>query len=212
MKILLTGASGKLGQELLKRKWKDIEFITPSHKDMDITKAIRKYKVQAVIHAAAYTNVSKAEKDKKTCYNVNVDGTFNLLQIYRCPFIYISSEYAFAPVNYYSYTKSLAECFVMLHARKYLIIRTLFKPNPYPYDRAPIDQFTQGDYVDVIAPLIKRRIIRWLNDKHSESRLMYIGTGRKSIYDLAKRTKKVKKCTLEEIARDTHTEYPYDYV
>jgi len=89
-----------------------------------------------VIHAAAYTNVAKAEIDRRQCFNVNVYGTLNLLEHYKDkPFVYISSEYANKPTNFYALTKSLAEQLVMTHSN-YLIIRTLFKPKPWKYDKA----------------------------------------------------------------------------
>lgn len=79
----------------------------------------------------------------------------------------------------------MAEQLVMTNPN-YLIIRTLFKATPWPFEKAFIDQFTQGDYVNVIAPLIDQEIQNW---SRTGKRLIYVGTGRKSIYELAKRTK-----------------------
>ena len=67
----------------------------------------------------------------------------------------------------------------------HLIIRTLFKRNPWPYETAWTDQMTQGDYVNVIALAIAEEINKW----DGMSKTIYVGTGRKSMFELAKRTR-----------------------
>lgn len=192
MKILLTGGSGRLGTELQKC----MKLDAPSHNQLDITGEIKKGEYDLVIHAAGYTDVRKAEYEgKDDCYKVNVFGTRNMVQTYwNVPFVYISSEYAkFPEINYYSSTKAEGEQVVKDNCLSYLIIRTTFKPRPYPYDRAWADQYTQGDYVDVIAKLIAEEIKNW----HTVSKMIYVGTGRKTIYELAKQTRPdVKKAYL----------------
>src|SRR6185295_17590637 len=70
---------------------------------------------------------------------------------------------------------------------QHLILRTLFKPNPFPFPKAYFNQYTQGDYVDVIAELLAYKIQSFLVDPVSEE--TYLGTGRKTILDLARRTR-----------------------
>ncbi len=202
MKILLTGASGLLGRHL------NIEADTPTHQEMDITNSSLNWiqnNYDLIVHCAAYTNVQGAEFNKKECFDVNVTGTLNLLVAYPdTPMIYISSEYANKPVNFYSWTKKWAEELVRLQPN-YMIIRTLFKPTPWPFEKAFTDMYTQGDYVDVIAPLIDKEIKNW-NGKGKS--FIYIGTGRKTIYDLAKRT---KPNVLPNSIKDMKVPVPYDY-
>lgn len=162
-----------------------LEAFRPSHQEFDICDFEPK-PYDLIVHAAAYTKVEQAEVDRKNCFKTNVEGTLNLLTQYPdTPFIYISSEYAKNPVNFYSLTKSLAEQLVTMHTAPYLIIRTLFKPTPWPYDKAFKDQHTLGDYVDVIAEKIDKEILNW----DRKSKLIYIGTGRKTMYELAKETR-----------------------
>lgn len=204
MRILLSGGSGLLGTELQKY----IKVVAPSHSTLDITKPIVSLdSYDLIIHAAAYTDVPGAEKNQEACFLTNVTGTINLLTAFpHTPFIYISSEYAHKPTNYYARTKKLAEDEVIKRSKHYLVIRTLFKPNPFPYPKAFIDQYTQGDYVDVITPLIVDTIQEW--DKVT-SKKIYVGTGRKTIYELAKRTKPgVEKMSVDEITTVT---LPKDY-
>lgn len=200
MKVLLTGASGLLGRYL------KLEADRPSHEELDITGTIVAKDYDLIVHCAAYTQVEKAEIDQWQCFNVNVQGTLNLLLAYpTTPFVFISSEYAKNPVNFYSVTKSLAEQLVTLHPN-YLIIRTLFKPTPWKYDVAFKDQFTLGNYVDVIAPLIDKAIMEW----DRTSKLIYIGHGgRKTMYELARETKPdVKPNSIHDVKT---VKIPSDY-
>lgn len=177
--ILLTGGSGLLGKHL------KIRADRPTHQELDIC-SFNPKPYDLIIHAAAYTNVEKAEEDRLNCFQTNVYGTLNLLTQYpHTPFVYISSEYAHKPINFYSLTKSLGEQIVTMHQNSYLIIRTLFKERPWKYDKAFIDKWTLGDYVDVIAEKIDKEIEDW---NRTSSKLIYIGTGRKTYYDLALET------------------------
>jgi dTDP-4-dehydrorhamnose reductase len=179
---LLTGGSGSLGQEL--QKYLTCE--APSHSELDITKRIvKRKKYKLIIHAAGYTNVDKAERESERVFDSNLGGTLNLLYEYgNVPFVYISSEYAKNPLNMYSASKYAGELAVKCLAEKYLIIRTLFKKK-WPYPVAWTDQWTQGDYLEIIAPLIIKEIENW----NGISRTVYVGTGRKTMFELAQRTK-----------------------
>lgn len=178
MKILMVGGNGKLGQHL------KIQADRPTHKELDITKEVQPGKYDLVIHCAAWTNVEDAEKYRLDCFDVNVRGTLNLLNAYRdIPFVFISSEYAHKPVNFYSITKSLAEQLVMYH-EQYLIIRTLFKPRPFPHKYAFKDQYTMGGYVDDVAHEIDNIIRNW----DFKSKLVYTDLGRKTMLELARQT------------------------
>ena len=203
-KILLTGGTGLLGSNL-----QALKADAPSHINLDICRPFVPKPYDLIVHCAAYTNVTKAETDKMSCFDVNVRGTLNLLNAYpNTPFVYISSEYAHNPVNFYSLTKKLAEELVMTHP-SYLIIRTLFKPYPYPYPRAFSDQWTQGDTVDKIAPLIVKEIQEW---SRKGKKLVFVGTGRKTLFDLAKVSKPdVQPNITEEWTKITGIKYPKDY-
>jgi dTDP-4-dehydrorhamnose reductase len=200
MKTLLTGGNGLLGKEL--RKY--IDCYAPSSVAMDVTDIRTLYAndIDLVIHAAAYTDVPKAEKEPEKCAEVNVIGTSNVSHQFRyLPLVYISSEYARNPVNFYSWTKRAGEIVIEQQraesVRSYLIIRTLFKPNPFPWTRAFTDQYTQGDYVDVIAPLIVQEVMKW---NRMVPKTVYVGTGRKTMFELAKRTRPtVKPCSVSDI-------------
>jgi dTDP-4-dehydrorhamnose reductase len=188
MKILLTGGSGQLGQELLKLR----KYLAPTHQEMDITseesvkKYLAKHKPDLIVHAAAYTNTSLPERDAAAaaeCYRVNVLGTRTMVTYAKAPIVFISSESVLEPHNFYVLTKIQAEREVMRHDR-YKIIRTSFRANPFEYDKAAVDMLTLADVVEKIAPLIDKTI-----DLPCENNIVYVGTGVKTVYDLAKQTR-----------------------
>lgn len=198
-KILLTGGSGLLGKELQKHR----TYLAPSHTEMDITNLkdvksfISRHKPSLIVHAAAYTDVSKADKeaeDMVKCYITNVIGTRNIVKAaVNIPIIYISTEYVLEPVNFYSLTKLQGEK-ELERTKKYHIIRTTFKPRPFEHPGACTDMWTIGDYVDVIALLIDKFI------EKPRGKIVYIGTGKKTVYELAKRSNpKVKPITRDQI-------------
>lgn len=193
MKTLLVGSSGTLGGYL--QKYFDCDC--PSHSELDITKYVKRGQYDLVIHAGAYTDVIKAETDRWKCYQTNVVGTFNLVKAYPdTPFVYISSEYAKNPVNFYSWTKLGGEIAVKAVSSSYLIIRTLFKPVPFPFERAFDDQWTSGDEVSVIAPMIVCAISFW----DRKSKTIAVGTGRKRIIDIARKSKPdILPCSIKQV-------------
>lgn len=203
MNLLITGGSGLLGHHL------SLIGDRPTHSQLDITHKIKPKKYDLIIHCAGYTKVEQAEIDKLECFDVNVRGTLNLLNAYPdTPFVYISSEYANRPVNFYSLTKSLAEQLVTEHPH-YLIIRTLFKARPWKYPKAFVDQWTLGDYVDVIAPRIEDAIKTWGEGFKYKSKMAYVGTGRKLIFNLARQSRPdVQPMSIKEIKT---VKLPSDY-
>jgi dTDP-4-dehydrorhamnose reductase len=191
-KILLTGGTGRLGTELKKH----LKGFYPTRRQLDITDMKVAFDCDLVVHMAGYTNVNKAEVEKDKCFEVNVLGTFNMLNKYKDkPFVFISTENVRAKGVYWE-SKLAGEFLVKTLAKNYLIIRTLFKTNPWQYEFAFKDQITQGDYVDVIAPLIAKEIKKWKGNPKT----VYVGTGRKTMLELAKRTKPdVKPNSVEDL-------------
>ena len=85
MKVLVTGADGQLGHDLVIELEKRGHTAIPTDRnEMDITDAEAVERVitdaapDAVIHCAAYTAVDKAEEDVEVCRNINAQGTRNI--------------------------------------------------------------------------------------------------------------------------------------
>ena len=198
--ILLTGGSGLLGQELQKL----IQCYAPPKNILNILDPIVP-KCELIVHAAAYTDVVKAEEEKELCYRTNVLGTRNLSSL-RIPMLYISTEYVFDgekgnyaeydypnPQNFYAFTKLLGE--YESRRTRSVVIRCLFKPRPFEHASACIDQYTAGDYVDVIA----REIAIAVKEFKRLPPTLHIGTGKKSTYDLARQTREVQQISVGDI-------------
>jgi len=147
MKILVTGYTGQLGYDVVKQGMKHgFNMIGVGSKDFDITNQqsvfdyVREINPDAIIHCAAYTAVDKAEDDKSTCWNVNVEGTNNLAEAAKeinAKFMYISTDYVFNgtgdspfketdkpnPIGYYGITKYEGEKVVQQLLDKWFIVR-----------------------------------------------------------------------------------------
>ena len=147
MKVLVTGATGQLGWDVMKElKRRNIDCRGTGSRDLDITKReavmqyIQAYQPDAVIHCAAYTAVDKAEDEPEKCRDVNVNGTAYIAEACKtvdAKMVYISTDYVFGddgdqphevddpvhPLNVYGQTKWEGEEAVRRTLQKYFIVR-----------------------------------------------------------------------------------------
>jgi len=172
MTVLITGGSGALGTEL---NFFFPENLSPTHDEFDITDRqlvfdfIKGNKIDSIIHTAALTNVRVCEENQSLAWNVNVNGTKNLVDAvlqsdHNIDFTYVSTACVFDghsemyteksipyPENFYSLTKLLGE-FEANKLPNALIIRTNFVPRkPWPYERAFTDRFGTYLFADQVA-------------------------------------------------------------
>ena len=203
MTILLTGGNGRLGTELQALL---PGIVAPTSAEMDVTDAtqvsavVTRERPDVIVHAAAYTNVGGAEKERDRCWAVNVVGTRNMAAAANsvdAKLVHISTDYVFSgetggyaeddtpgPVaNYYALTKLVAEEAARA-AHAHLILRTSFRPREFQYPVAFSDVFTGQDYVDVMAPQLALAIT---HAREITDEILHIVTERKSVYDLARR-------------------------
>ncbi|MEI7884123.1 MAG: dTDP-4-dehydrorhamnose reductase [Clostridia bacterium] len=148
MRVLVTGANGQLGYDMIKRLViLELEYIGTDIAEFDLTNEletkafIKNYKPDVVIHCAAYTAVDKAEDEKELCYKINVLGTRYIAEAcaeIQAKLVYISTDYVFDgagekpfevtdkpnPINYYGQTKYEGELEVQKALEKYFIVRT----------------------------------------------------------------------------------------
>ncbi len=154
-RILVTGAKGLLGQkvaEVIRRESEyevlasDLEAngegglaldITDRQKVVDLVGSLKPY---AIVNAAAYTNVDKAEVEREAAYKINATAVGYLAEasnIFGAKLIHISTDYVFdglkgnysetskpEPVNYYGKTKLAGENLLISKLTDYVILRT----------------------------------------------------------------------------------------
>ena len=103
MRILITGSTGLLGRELVK-KFSRHSLLLPSSNELNVTNAAQVYrfcrenKPDIIIHSAAYTNVDACEINPELAFAVNADGSKNIARAaYEsgARLIGISSDYVF---------------------------------------------------------------------------------------------------------------------
>jgi len=209
-----------LGTELRKL---NSELLCPTSNELDITnpESINNYfssnTFEVVIHAAAYTDVTKTEKDFENALDINIAGTYNLLKscISRnIKLIYISTDYVFDgeegdykpsdplnPLTKYAKSKAAAELMVRMYDNS-LCIRTSFFGSSFPYDKALEDQWTTKDYIDVMAPKILKECLS------GKTGISHCYSKKRTVYNLAKiRNKNISKIKRKDldfvIPRDT---------
>lgn len=149
MRVLITGASGQLGQHLVPvfRETKWLELLCPNRQELDIADAeqvriyFQKHNPDLVINAAAYTAVDNAELHPLKADKINHIGAANLASAsanINAAIIHISTDYVFSgeahtpyiesdvvsPINVYGYTKLAGEKAVAHLNSKHLILRT----------------------------------------------------------------------------------------
>jgi len=203
MKYLILG-DGKLSTEL--RKQTNWDYISRKKQNFDFTNisSYSKYldDYDQIINCIGYTKTY--ENNKEDNWNVNYLGVIDLVDYCfktNKKLIHISTDYVYAnsvenaseeniPSNFntwYSYTKLLGDGYVQAKLNNFLLIRTNFKPRPFPWKKA---WGVKGnfDYIDIITNLIIQLI-----EKNAIG-IYNVGTEIKSYYELAKQT--VEDCEL----------------
>lgn len=150
MKVLLTGSTGQLGQEIINSKPQFINLIAPKRNELDLkdSESCEKYiidkKPDWVINCAAYTAVDNAEREIKLSKQINSYApkafTKGINRI-KGNLLHISTNFVFdgeqnfpyledqitSPLNNYGYTKALGEKLIFDSSEyrdNFIILRT----------------------------------------------------------------------------------------
>lgn len=141
--ILVFGKTGQVAMEL--RAFKNVKSLGREHSDLSkpqaCAEAIKFYKPQAVINAAAYTAVDKAETEEDPAHIINGDAPGAMAVAcaeLHIPFVQISTDYVFDgtgktpwsvtdipnPQNSYGRSKLKGEQSIIASGCAYAVLRT----------------------------------------------------------------------------------------
>jgi dTDP-4-dehydrorhamnose reductase len=146
MKVMIIGANGQLGSDLVK-VFQDQELIPLTHQDVDICEPVgvratmRRYRPEIVINTAAYHKVDLCEENAERAFAVNTLGVRDLALACReegAVLLHLSTDYVFDgrkgtayveedppnPINVYGVSKLAGEFFVKYLLDRYFIVRT----------------------------------------------------------------------------------------
>ncbi len=144
-KVLITGAGGMLGKQLL-TTLNDFEVIPLTREQLDITctatvhRVFKKHQPDYVINCAAYTAVDQAENEPVNAYKINyraVENISNKARMIGATLIHFSTDYVFdgtsnipyqptdaaKPINVYGRSKFLGEQSIRRSMSMYYIFR-----------------------------------------------------------------------------------------
>lgn len=142
--LLVFGHSGQVAQEL-RLLVPDARFLDRGHADLTdpdaCAAAIRSIRPRAVLNAAAYTAVDRAETDLETARLVNAEAPGKMAQAAAglgVPFLHVSTDYVFAgsgdrawreddatgPLGAYGATKLAGEQAVAVAGGQWAVLRT----------------------------------------------------------------------------------------
>ena len=149
MKVLVTGAAGMLGTDLMEagRALRGAELRGFRRQDADLAEcgalaqAAREFPAELIIHAAAYADVDGCEQNPERAWRENVEATRNVTAYAAergALLVHVSTDYVFdgtatrpipidaptSPVNTYGATKLEAEKVVKASGARFLIVRT----------------------------------------------------------------------------------------
>jgi dTDP-4-dehydrorhamnose reductase len=155
MRLLLLGGTGQVGEELRALTFPDdVEVVAPSRAELDLADAQAIVNViaaepwSAVINAAAYTQVDRAEREEAAAFAINAAAPWRLAaETGRrgIPLVHISTDYVFdgrkgepyieqdevAPLNAYGRSKLAGERAVGTANPRHIILRTSWVYSPY---------------------------------------------------------------------------------
>ena len=148
MKVLVTGAAGRLGAAVVRcLQDRRVDCLAVDREDFDVRdgaavhRAVQAYRPDAIIHCAAYTDVEQAETEPEKCAEVNGMGTLNMVRAalaVDAKLMYISDSTVFSGVgqqpweaaerpnarSVYGLTKAQGEEAICSLMTRYFIVRT----------------------------------------------------------------------------------------
>jgi dTDP-4-dehydrorhamnose reductase len=176
MKIIITGAGGRLGAALA-REYRDKFDVTGfNHAQLDLgdfdqlRRRLSRIEFDIVINAAAFTNVDLCEKEPEQAFRINADAPRVLAEVCRdkkARLIHFSTDYVFdgkksqpyieedeaRPISVYGESKRRGEQSVLEVEGDHFVIRVswVFGPDRPSFVDAMIKRAREHEHIEAIA-------------------------------------------------------------
>lgn len=104
MRVLIAGGEGQVGREFAELGTPDLALLRLGRNELDITdavsvgRALQQYQPDAIINAAAYTAVDRAETEREQAFAINATGASHLARAAQSagiPLVHVSTDYVF---------------------------------------------------------------------------------------------------------------------
>ena len=222
-RIIITGGTGRLGNELKKVKT-NYKLFFPTKKKLDILKIntvknfLKKTRPNFVIHLAGLSRPMKEhDKNINKSINLNIIGTANLVSIcskLKIKLIYFSTSYvypgkkgnykesdALLPWNNYGWSKLGGECAVQMYKNS-LILRVSMTEKPFIHKKAfanvKMNFMFHEDLAKILIKIIDRKGI------------INVGGPTQTVYKFAKKyNSKVRKIFVKKNSIYNYPLNPY---
>ena len=222
-RIVITGGTGRLGNELKKVKT-NYKLFFPTKKKLDILKIntvknfLKKIRPNFVIHLAGLSRPMKEhDKNINKSINLNIIGTANLVSIcskLKIKLIYFSTSYvypgkkgnykesdALLPWNNYGWSKLGGECAVQMYKNS-LILRVSMTEKPFIHKKAfanvKMNFMFHEDLAKILIKIIDRKGI------------INVGGPTQTVYKFAKKyNSKVRKIFVKKNSIYNYPLNPY---
>ena len=176
MRMVITGAGGRLGSALLRAYRDKFEIVGFDHDDLDLTfeqgirSTIAPLEFDVLVNAAAFTNVDASESKRDEAFQVNAGAPKVLAQIcndHGARFIHFSTDYVFdgekrepyteddpaKPISVYGESKRAGESSVLGVNDRHLVIRVswVFGPERPSFIDAMIKRAGAEEHIEAVA-------------------------------------------------------------
>ena len=154
LRLAVTGLTGQVVSALIARAPRDVEIIALGRPQLELSRrdavlaSLRHAQCSAIINAAAYTLVDKAESEAELAMRINGDGAGNVAQAAAelgVPLLHLSTDYVFCgnldrpyreedetnPISVYGRSKLAGEQQIRAIHGRHIILRTAWVYSPY---------------------------------------------------------------------------------
>lgn len=179
MKLAVTGLTGQIVNALIERAPRDVEIIALGRPQLDLSiraavlATLRASRCDAIVNAAGYTAVDRAEREPEVAMRVNGDGAGYVAEIAAdlgVPLVHLSTDYVFDgtlgrpyreddptnPISAYGRSKLAGEHAIALRHPNHVILRSawIYSPFGMNFVKTVLHLGTIQDEVRVVADRI----------------------------------------------------------